>query len=323
MIIVYVEHADGRADRVSLEALALAGSLGGPVHAALIGPGVTQAAASLGGRGVETVHAIDHDSLSAYAPRAYGAAVAELIATHQPAIVIGPGTERGNEVMAYVGAITGKPMVANVLSVEPVSSPFPVRLTRQRWAGSLVEEATLRASPAILTVAPHAIEAPEAASGAAPPIISMTPTLSAADLASRVTGRIDPEGDGVSLTDAKVVVGGGRGMGSTEGFAILEELADLLGGAVGGSRVVTSNGWRPHADQIGQTGLRIAPDIYIACGISGAIQHIVGCAASKNILAINKDPDAPIMSRAHYAVIGDLHAIVPAISAEIRRVRGT
>ncbi len=320
MILVFVEHADGRADRVSLEALALAGSLGGPVHAVLVGPGATDAVTSLGGRGVDTAHVVEHEGLSSYAPRACGAAMAELIAAQAPGIVIGPGTERGNEVMAYVGAIAGAPMVANVLSVETGS---PMRLTRQRWAGSLVEEATLGASPAILTVAPHAIEAPEAASGAAPAIISMTPTLSAADLASRVTGRIEPEGDGVSLTDAKVVVGGGRGMGSTEGFAILEELAGLLGGAVGGSRVVTSNGWRPHADQIGQTGLRIAPDIYIACGISGAIQHIVGCAASKNILAINKDPDAPIMSRAQYAVIGDLHAIVPAISVEIRRVRGT
>ena len=322
MILVYVEHSDGRADRVSLEALALAASVGGPVQAALVGPGAADATASLGGRGVETVHVVEHDSLTAYAPRAYGAAIAGLIATHQPAIVIGPGTERGSEVMAYVGAITGKPLVANVLSVEPVSFPSPVRLTRQRWGGSLVEEATLAASPAILTVAPHAIDAAETASGSAPTTVSTAPTLSAADLVSRVTGRIEPEGDGVSLTDAKVVVGGGRGMGSSEGFAILEELAGLLGGAVGGSRVVTSNGWRPHADQIGQTGLRIAHDIYIACGISGAIQHIVGCAASKNILAINKDPDAPIMGRAHYAVIGDLHAIVPAISAEIRRVRG-
>ena len=123
----------------------------------------------------------------------------------------------------------------------------------------------------------------------------------------------------ISLTDAKVVVGGGRGVGSAEGFGELEELAGLLGGAVGGSRVVTSAGWRPHSDQIGQTGLRIAPDLYIACGISGAIQHIVGCKAAKRILAINTDPNAPIMAAADYAVIGDLHQVVPAIIAEIRR----
>jgi electron transfer flavoprotein alpha subunit len=152
-----------------------------------------------------------------------------------------------------------------------------------------------------------------------PPIEAVAVTLSDRDLAVDVTSREASERGGISLADAKVVVGGGRGVGSTEGFADLEELAALLGGAVGGSRVVTSAGWRPHADQIGQTGLRIAPDLYIASGISGAIQHIVGCKAAKHILAINTDPEAPIMGVADYAVIGDLHTIIPAISAEIRR----
>ena len=322
MILVLVEHAEGVPDRVSLEALALARSLGGPVHAALIGPGGATAAAALAGQGVETAHVVEHDGLAAYAPRAWGTSIAQLVEAHCPEVVVGPGTERGNEVMAYVGAIAQRPMVANVLSVSTAAPGSPRSLTRQRWAGSLTEEATLTATPALLTVAPHAIEAAGTGSGAAPSIATATPTLSAADLAARVTGRIEPDSGSISLADAKVVVGGGRGVGSTDAFGILEELAGLLGAAVGGSRVVTSNGWRPHSDQIGQTGLRIAPEIYIACGISGAIQHIVGCAASKHILAINKDPDAPIMSRADYAVIGDLHAIVPAISAEIRRVRG-
>src|SRR6185295_8803229 len=131
--------------------------------------------------------------------------------------------------------------------------------------------------------------------------------------------RTEPEAGTIALADARVVVGGGRGVGSADGFAALEELASLLGGTVGVSRAVTSAGWRPHAEQVGQTGQRIAPDLYIACGISGAIQHIVGCKAAKHILAINNDPDAPIMSVADYAVIGDLHTVVPAISAEIRR----
>ena len=173
-----------------------------------------------------------------------------------------------------------------------------------------------------MTVAVHALQPAEAtAGGAAPAVVRVTPTLTDADLRVRVTGRVETKSDKVSLTEARVVVGGGRGIGSAEGFAILEELADLLGGAVGVSRVVTSAGWKPHSMQIGQTGLRIAPDLYIACGISGAIQHIVGCKSAKQILVINKDPDAPILGRAAYAVIGDVHTVVPAISAEIRRSR--
>ena len=131
--------------------------------------------------------------------------------------------------------------------------------------------------------------------------------------------REEPEVGKVLLTDARVVVGGGRGVGSAEGFKALEELANLLGGAVGGSRVVTNLGWRSHADQIGQTGARIAPELYIACGISGAIQHIVGCKAAKRILAINTDKDAPMVARADYAVIGDVQEILPAVVQELRR----
>ena len=150
---------------------------------------------------------------------------------------------------------------------------------------------------------------------------SFTPELVAEPTSLvKVVGRTEPEAGTIALADARVVVGGGRGVGSAEGFAALEELASLLGGTVGVSRAVTSAGWRPHAEQVGQTGQRIAPDLYIACGISGAIQHIVGCKAAKHILAINNDPEAPIMEKADSAVIGDLRTIVPAISAEVRRV---
>jgi electron transfer flavoprotein alpha subunit len=141
------------------------------------------------------------------------------------------------------------------------------------------------------------------------------------DLLVRVSEHIDPPGGGVSLAEAKVVVSGGRGVGSKEGFTILEELASLLGARVGCSRVVTSAGWRPHSDQVGQTGTKISPDLYVACGISGATQHMAGCKGAKKILAINSDPEAPIMSLADYAVVGDLKEIVPAITAELRRQR--
>ena len=147
------------------------------------------------------------------------------------------------------------------------------------------------------------------------------PDLADRDFRVRITSRVPAEAGRVSLADARVVVGGGRGVGSAEGFAQLDELAALLGGAVGVSRVVTSAGWRPHAQQVGQTGTRIAPDLYIACGISGAIQHIVGCRSAKAILAINTDRDAPMVTRATYAVIGDLHAVLPAVISAIRAAR--
>jgi electron transfer flavoprotein alpha subunit len=169
----------------------------------------------------------------------------------------------------------------------------------------------------LLTVAPHAVD-PVAIDGgvhevrvhAAPP----------EDEDSRVRlAHVEPTGEtGVSLPEARVVIGGGRGVGSADGFSVLEDLAGLLGAAIGVSRAVTSAGWRPHAEQIGQTGERIAPDLYVACGISGASQHLVGCAGAKHVLAINTDPDAPIMARADHAVIGDLHEVLPAIASEIR-----
>ena len=141
------------------------------------------------------------------------------------------------------------------------------------------------------------------------------------DFRVRLVPQVEADTGKISLAQARVVVGGGRGVGSAEGFASLEELADLLGGTVGCSRAVTSLGWRPHSDQVGQTGTRIAPDLYIACGISGAIQHMVGCRAAKHILAINTDAAAPIVAQADYAVIGDVQTVLRAVNAEIRRVK--
>ncbi len=318
-----VEHAIGEPDRLSREALALGASLastaGGDLEAVLIGPAAESAAGTLGALGVRTAHVVSDERLATYAPAAWAAAIVELIDARPPAALLAGGSDRGNELVAHVAARTARPMAANVMSV---SIGDPWQLTRQRWAGSLVEEATLDADIHLITVAPHVVPVAEAAATPDAPSATINvvqPTIRDEDLVVRVVGHEAPEVGTISLTDARVVIGGGRGVGSSEAFAALEELATLLGGAVGGSRVVTSAGWRPHSDQIGQTGLRIAPDLYVACGISGAIQHIVGCKAAKRILAINTDPDAPIMGVADYAVIGDLHQIVPAICAEIRR----
>ena len=321
-VLALVAIGGGAPERASLEALTvarrLAGALGASLEAAIVADSATarSAIASLAGLGLATAVVVEHDGLTTDHPDGWAAAIAQIVTGRAAAAVIGAGTERGNDLLARVAARLDQPMAANVVSVEPGDR---YRLTRQRWAGSLLEDCWLDGATRLITVAPNAVPADAPDDSPSPSVEAFAPNLTAADLAVHVTGREASTRGGVSLTDAKVVVGGGRGVGSTEGFADLEELAGLLGGAVGGSRVVTSAGWRPHADQIGQTGLRIAPDIYIACGISGAIQHIVGCKAAKHILAINTDPDAPIMGVADYAVIGDLHTVLPAISAEIRR----
>jgi electron transfer flavoprotein alpha subunit len=210
-----------------------------------------------------------------------------------------------------VAAQLDLPMAANVTAVRGDE------VTRQRWGGTLLEEARLHAPRRLVSAAPFAFEASNSLLQAE----RLTPDSNGA---VQVVEHVTPDTGGkISLADAKVVVSGGRGVGSSEGFAILEELAVLLEGAVGCSRVVTSAGWRPHTDQVGQTGTKVSPDLYIACGISGATQHIAGCKGAKKLLAINDDPEATIFNHADYAVIGNLHEIVPAITAELRKVRGT
>jgi electron transfer flavoprotein alpha subunit len=213
-------------------------------------------------------------------------------------------------------------MLANATEVtEAPSASDTWQAVRVRWGGSLLEQSTLDAPVKLVTFAHHSVDAAPAAAPGAGTVVAFAPELDASLARSVVRDRVVRTA-GVTLATAPVVVGGGRGVGSPEGFAPLEELAGLLGGVVGCSRAVTNNGWRNHTDQVGQTGTRIAPDIYIACGISGAIQHWVGAMASKKILAINTDREANMVAKADYAVIGDLHQVVPAIAAEIRRRRG-
>lgn len=322
MILVVVEHEGGTLDRLSSEALTLGRSLGeatgGPLQAVVWGAGAGAVAGPLGAAGVAAVHEIADARLTEFAPEALGKALAQLIDRERPAAVIGTGSERGAEVLAHAAARLGVPLAANVTEVRPGES---WQVARQRWGGSLLEEARLDGPVRLVTVAPHAFAPAASAPGAPATVHPFAPDLSDGDFRVRITSHVPAEEGAISLADARVVVGGGRGVGSAEGFAQLDELAALLGGTVGVSRVVTSAGWRPHAQQVGQTGTRIAPDLYIACGISGAIQHMVGARSAKAILAINTDRDAPMVTRATYAVIGDLHTVLPAIMAAVRAAR--
>ncbi|MCB9418698.1 MAG: electron transfer flavoprotein subunit alpha/FixB family protein [Ardenticatenaceae bacterium] len=320
MILGFIDHDRGKLDEISLEMLTLGRQLAQEesteLAAVLIGEAARPLLPQLAAYGVTTTYLIQHDNLDDYAPEAWAQSIVELIGTASPQAVLAPGTDRGYEVLAHVAARLDLPLAANVTAVTPGDEYQVIRL---RWGGSLLEEASLKGKPKLLTIAPHALAAEEGSGVSETAVHTITPTLNDKDFRVRVTNRVSSGQDGISLTEARVVVGGGRGVGSPEGFAVLEELATLLHGAVGGSRVATNLGWRPHADQIGQTGTRIAPDLYIACGISGAIQHWVGCKGAKRILAINTDAEAPMVTKANYAVIGDLHEVLPAIIAEIQK----
>jgi electron transfer flavoprotein alpha subunit len=222
--------------------------------------------------------------------------------------------------MAHLAARTDLPLVANCIRVAP-ADPSGWELTRLRWGGVLLEDAHLEAEVALLTAALHQTVAQPATEAGAAELRTFAPHLDDALHVTRVKERAS-RGGGISLATAPVVISGGRGVGSADGFGILEELAALLGGAVGCSRVATNNGWRSHNDQVGQTGTRVAPDLYVACGISGATQHWVGCMSAKKILAVNTDPDAPMVTRADYAVVGDLHELLPAVVAEVKARKG-
>jgi electron transfer flavoprotein alpha subunit len=264
------------------------------------------------------LHSIDIDAIKPFAPDHLAALLASAAEGVNATAVFAAGTERGNEVMARVAARMGLPMAANCVAA---TQGDPVTVTRLRWGGSLLEEARLHSPRPLITVAPHTVPIEDGPGPVDLDIETAKSKVGQADLAVKVSEHVLPANAGISLAEARVIVSGGRGVGSKEGFAIIEEIAGLLGAAVGCSRAVTSAGWRPHTDQVGQTGTKVAPELYIACGISGATQHMAGLKGAKRILAINSDPQAPMMQNADYTVVGDLKEIVPAISAEIRNRR--
>jgi electron transfer flavoprotein alpha subunit len=324
VILVFCEVAPGApdVDDVSLEALAFARALseaggGITIRAVVVGPVADpdRVAASVGDHGADEVHHAGGEALAAYGGAAWAAAVQAVREQTGSVAVLAGGTPRGTEVMSHLAARLEVPMAANVVSFDGLS---PLTVRRQVAGGAALEELRLTHRPAILTVAGHAWQAQGVGH---PPAawLETSPEIPAADRVATVVRTSDPVPDeSGALRSAGVVVGAGRGAGGPGGFGPVTELAELLGGVVGVTRVVTSLGWRPHHEQIGQTGSRIAPDLYIACGISGAIQHWAGCASSRAILAINTDPEAPMMTRATYAVVGDMHEVVPALVEQIR-----
>ena len=319
MILVLVDHDRGELDQLSLRALTAARKLGQDVEAIVIGKEGAALAGIVGEYGAKVLHVASHANLTDYTPMASGRALKDLVEKLKPSAVLAAGSPRGNEQLAHLAAFLDLPMAAECSEIT-LGSPHHV--LRARWAGNLIESANVHADLLIASVLAFSTE-PESANGGAATVSEFEPALEPADYAVKVLSRDAGESKGgVTLVDAKVIVSGGRGVGGPDGFGQIEELANLLGGTVGCSRVVTSSGWRPHAEQVGQTGTKVAPDLYIAAGISGAMQHIAGMKNSKTIVVINTDPEAPILSYADYAIIGDLHQVIPALTSAIRQAKG-
>jgi electron transfer flavoprotein alpha subunit len=319
-ILVFAESRTGTVRKVAFELLAAAKKLsaGGEVHAVLAGaPGIGSQATSLTDHGADVIYVTEHAALGEYNAEALSALVAERAKSGYRAVLFA-GSSQGKDLGPRVAAKLGVPVAADALSVSIDGDATTV--THYVYAGKIIATLKLAATPAVVALRPGAV-APEESKGAgrvenAPPVGDPA--------ASRVVVTESIRGDArkLDLADAPVIVSGGRGLKAAENFKLVEELAQAFGNAaVGATRAVTDEGWRPHSDQIGQTGRQVSPDLYVAVGISGAIQHLAGMRTSRTIVAINKDKDAPIFKLADYGIVGDVFEIVPALTAAIREAK--
>jgi electron transfer flavoprotein alpha subunit len=314
-VLVLVDHVDGTPKKVSYELLTLAKTLGEP-SAVAVGAGAATAAEKLGAYGAEKVYvdeSSDHDDFLA-GTRA--ALLAQLVQEKSPVAVLLPSTADGKEVAARLAVKTGSGLLTDAVGVTPeLVAEQPI------FGGSVVVSSKVATGTPIITVRANSTAPVEAAGAGTVEKVSVT--ASDADKAARIIEKVvEDKGGRPDLGDASIVVSGGRGLGAGENFAIIEKLADTLGAAVGASRAATDAGWYPHQNQVGQTGRTVSPQLYIAVGISGAIQHRAGMQTSKTIVAINKDPEAPIFELADFGLVGDLFTVVPQLTDEIVKRKG-
>ncbi|MCL1592932.1 MAG: electron transfer flavoprotein subunit alpha/FixB family protein [Actinomycetia bacterium] len=302
-IWVFAEQIDGAPSAGSLEIISKAASMGA-VSVFYIGSGSSEAFAALGAHGATTVHHLDTGDVLPSAPAS--AALASILHDTDTSLVLFGMGNTDRDVAGRLAARLGQPVVANALDVTLEGS-----VTSEINGGSLALTTRVTTDgPAIIVTRPKAFAAVDSG-GATPEIVNVSMPDSGRSGNATITERHVEASDGPDLEAAPVVISGGRGLGSAEGFAMMDELAGLLSGAVGGTRAVVDAGWVPYSYQVGQTGKTVKPSVYIACGISGAMQHVVGMKGSQTIIAINKDPDAPIFGIADLGVVGDVHKVVP------------
>ena len=318
-VLVLVEQAGGEVKKVTLELLTAAARLGEP-SAVWTGPGAEGGRERLAEYGAARVYVADAADLADYVVAPKAELLAQLVADKSPAAVLVAGTAEGKEIAARLAVKTDSGVLTDAVDVTAGEDGAPVA-EHANFGGAMTVHAKVSKGTPILAVRPNAIAAVPAAGAAE--LVPVSFTASDGAKAAKVTEYVVAEkGERPDLTEAQIVVSGGRGTGSADGFKIIEDLADALGAAVGASRAVTDAGWYPHAFQVGQTGKTVSPQLYVAVGISGAIQHRAGMQTSKTIVAVNKDAEAPIFEIADYGVVGDLFTVVPQLIEEIGKRSG-
>ena len=318
---IYADVVAGKVSPVALELATRARDLASTVEAIAVGPDAAATAAPLGAHGVSTVFVAPDP---AYAEVLVGSPAADLVADlveqHHPDLILFGSTYDGRDVAGRLAARLDRPVVANALGVS-VSEEGSVIVDSSVFGGTQMVATRIAApAPALVVVRPKSFAAEPGGDGDAR-VVTVEAPLTAAHRRARVLERVVDAAVGPTLEDASIVISGGRGLGDPGNFRLLEELADLVHGAVGASRAVVDAGWVPYSMQVGQTGKTVKPAVYIACGISGAMQHTVGMKGSKSIVAINRDPDAPIFKLADLGVIGDTLTILPQVIEELRSRR--
>ncbi len=320
-IFVWIEHTDAQADAISWEAMTAAATLaagtGGAVRAIVAGPGTRALAEAALRHGAASVYATEDASLAGFRLEAAGALIAGLISAHAPAAFVAGASLRGLELSAWVAARCGAPLAADVTDLSVANGA--IIALRPTLAGNVVSKVTMPGpGTRVISVRKRLFPAAADSAAASDDITAVPAAVAEEAMATKIVG-FEPAAVQISLGDARVVVSGGRAVGGPDGFKPIRDLADAVGGALGASRAAVDAGWIPYAHQVGQTGKTVQPDLYIACGISGAIQHLAGMKTSKTIVAINKDPEAPIFKYARFGLVGDIFQIVPALAAEFRK----
>ena len=322
-IWIVAEQREGELRKISFELVSegrrLADKMGQPVTAILLGSDIKEKASMLGKYGADKVIVADDNRLATYTTDAYVSVVAQLAQAHEPAIILLGASVQGKDLSGRLAARLGVGMAQDCVELSLENGNLVAK--RPIFAGKAYATVTFKdSSPQIATARPNVFELNEPDESRSVEVIDAEFSLDDSQLKTKVVEFVQEAGGKVDLTEAERIVSGGRGMKGPENYNILEELADLIDATVGASRSAVDAGWRPHSDQVGQTGKVVSPNLYIACGISGAIQHLAGMSTSKLIVAINKDPDAPIFQKADYGVVGDLFDVVPALTEEIKKI---